>query len=239
MNDATPLSQALASSEPARSAASVTPAANLGADAYAIWKSIFESARPSEPEAGREPGSRGELPADRGSPDGYRNSDANRREAATAPKSSSMFAQVEESISANASGGPSLLERSGSGLRGTRAQFATGVVSPRMFTLAHAEPRTPAAQDRDRVFAATAAAEAVPASAESVRVFVRVNAVAVVVRNSELPDEDALQCAFEAARELTGERAALRVLTLNGRTLYRHSELTTGGKPSSVLVFAC
>ncbi len=62
------------------------------------------------------------------------------------------------------------------------------------------------------------------AVAESVNVFVSGTVVAVVVRNANLSDEGALQCAFETARELTGESAALEQLTLNGRTVYHRGE---------------
>src|SRR5581483_7561244 len=57
--------------------------------------------------------------------------------------------------------------------------------------------------------------------AESVRVFVQGPAVAIVVRDATISDQDAVSCAFETARELTGLRSSLQQLTLNGRTLYQ------------------
>jgi hypothetical protein len=73
---------------------------------------------------------------------------------------------------------------------------------------------------------------------EAVNVFVRPRAVAIAVRNATLTDDEALRCAFETASALAGERAALRELTLNGRTVYRQSSLPDSAA-SPTLVFAC
>ena len=77
-----------------------------------------------------------------------------------------------------------------------------------------------------------------PASLESVSVFIRSDAVDVVVRDADVSDQDALSCAFETARELTGQRTALRRLTVNGRTLYRHEGDDTR-RSASTFMFAC
>jgi hypothetical protein len=78
-------------------------------------------------------------------------------------------------------------------------------------------------------------------SDESAHVFVRGAAVAIVVRNPALSDQDAINSAFETAHELTGQRSALLRLTLNGRTLYEQADEVgeRGATPASALVFAC
>ena len=85
---------------------------------------------------------------------------------------------------------------------------------------------------------------AVPAAAnppESVSVYVRDSLVAIVVRDASLTDQNAMQCAFATAQALTGQRAALQRLTLNGKILYQQppdlSASPAGAAP--VLTFAC
>ena len=88
--------------------------------------------------------------------------------------------------------------------------------------------------------ASIGAAYSVPA--ESARVFVHGAAVTVVVRNSTLSDQDAINTAFETARELTGQRSALSHLTLNGRTLYQQADAAAqerGATSGPNFVFAC
>lgn len=78
-------------------------------------------------------------------------------------------------------------------------------------------------------------------SADSVNVFVRGADVAIVVRDAGISEQQALHCAFETARKLTGQRAALQQLVLNGRTLYQQpgdSRMHDSARSSS-LVFAC
>jgi hypothetical protein len=73
-------------------------------------------------------------------------------------------------------------------------------------------------------------------AAEWINVFVHGAAVAVVVRNTSLSAKDALHCAFETARELTGQRGALQELTLNGKTIYRQP--ANAGRERAAM-FAC
>ena len=79
------------------------------------------------------------------------------------------------------------------------------------------------------------------ASADSINVCLQGAAVAIAVRDASLTEEDALHCAFETARTLTGRSAGLQQLTLNGRILYHQASEPTpvASQPSSVLVFAC
>jgi hypothetical protein len=78
-------------------------------------------------------------------------------------------------------------------------------------------------------------------AADSVNVFVHGSAVAIVVRDPAISDHEAVQCAFETARKLTGQGTGLVQLTLNGRILYQQpiQSPTTGALPSAALVFAC
>lgn len=69
----------------------------------------------------------------------------------------------------------------------------------------------------ERVDAAASSA----ARAESVSVIVRGEQVGIVVRDARLEPHAALQAAFVVAQDLTGRRDALRLLMVNGRTLYR------------------
>jgi hypothetical protein len=92
--------------------------------------------------------------------------------------------------------------------------------------------RAPAARTTPRLLASTEVAD------EIVSVFVQRGTVAITVRNAALTDDEALRCAFETARTLAGEPAALRELTLNGRTVYLHSP-HQGSAAAPTLVFAC
>lgn len=55
----------------------------------------------------------------------------------------------------------------------------------------------------------------------SVSVVVREKEVGIVVRDAKLDPQAALQAAFVVAQDLTGRRDGLRLLMVNGRTLYR------------------
>jgi hypothetical protein len=78
-------------------------------------------------------------------------------------------------------------------------------------------------------------------AAESLHVFVQEGTVAIVVRDARISEQGALHCAFETARALTGQRAALRQLTLNGRALYQQPPpaSTDRALQAATLVFAC
>src|SRR6185503_2379547 len=79
-----------------------------------------------------------------------------------------------------------------------------------------------------------------PVAAESILVLLYGASLTIVVRDTTLSEQDALQGAFATASELTGQRAALNKLTLNGRTVYQHSEpLSVGSPVSAAWVLAC
>jgi hypothetical protein len=73
---------------------------------------------------------------------------------------------------------------------------------------------------------------------ERVSVFVDEGAIAIAVRDGVVSDGDALQAAFETARQVAGQGRALRQLTLNGRVLYRRPEAGHGPAPDPGS-FAC
>jgi hypothetical protein len=85
-------------------------------------------------------------------------------------------------------------------------------------------------------------AEALPVTAESVVVSIEGASVAIAVRDATLSDEHALRTGFEAARKLSGRSAALRQLTLNGRTIYQqHVDASSQGaeRLDAPLLFGC
>jgi hypothetical protein len=76
-----------------------------------------------------------------------------------------------------------------------------------------------------------------PAS-DSINVFVHGEAVSIVVRDPALSQQQAIETAFAAARDLTGRADTLRLLTLNGRTLYRQTSVVGMQLPSCPATFA-
>ena len=88
----------------------------------------------------------------------------------------------------------------------------------------------------------SSAATAQAGSADSVSVFLQGSAVAIVVRDAAMSEQDAVRRGFETARVLTGQSAALAHITLNGRTVYQqHGEMNESGprRAGCVLMFAC
>ena len=76
--------------------------------------------------------------------------------------------------------------------------------------------------------------------AESVTVTVKGAEVAIVVRAEELAEQEVVRCAFETARQLTGQSSTLRQLVLNGRTLYQQRNGSNmQDRRTSTLAFAC
>lgn len=116
-----------------------------------------------------------------------------------------------------------------------------------MLDLLHAsQPAAPAADFGSHAVLQTLAVQsagkaATGASTDSINVCLQGTAVAIAVRDASLSEQDALHCAFETARTLTGRSAGLQQLTLNGRILYHQASepVPTASQPSSVLVFAC
>jgi hypothetical protein len=77
---------------------------------------------------------------------------------------------------------------------------------------------------------------------ESVTVTVEGEKVAIVVRDTDLTDREALHCGFETARRITGQRQGLHSLVLNGRIVYEQSDLSmmsTGSHLHARLRFVC
>lgn len=77
-------------------------------------------------------------------------------------------------------------------------------------------------------------------AADSVRVYVDGAAVAIVVRDAALSQQDAVRYAFDTAQQLTGQRSSLSRLTVNGRTLYHAATSEShAAASSSTRFFAC
>lgn len=72
---------------------------------------------------------------------------------------------------------------------------------------------------------------------DSVSVFLHGATVSIVVRDGTISARQAVDCAFETARQLTGQRGTLLRLTLNGQTLYRQPCAESRAQPA--LLFAC
>jgi hypothetical protein len=76
---------------------------------------------------------------------------------------------------------------------------------------------------------------------ESVTVLVQGANVDIVVRDAAISEQEAVHCAFETVQRLTGQRAGLHELTLNGRIVYqrRGDSAEHAATAQSSLVFAC
>ncbi|MEO8152134.1 MAG: hypothetical protein ABI605_03615 [Rhizobacter sp.] len=108
----------------------------------------------------------------------------------------------------------------------------TGAVSVNSDTA----PESPVERGRaDAVqFAATQVHDA---AGDSVSVHVQGTAVSIVVRDAALSEQEALRLGFETARRLTGQRASLAQLTLNGHVAYQQPGASD--EVGSALVFIC
>jgi len=105
---------------------------------------------------------------------------------------------------------------------------------------------TDAASSADRTVASTGrpvdAERAAPTSwpPESVQVRCHDGAVDVIVRDAGLAPADAIRCSLETAYALRGERAALRRVSLNGRTVFERAAASSAERDAAGrLCFAC
>jgi hypothetical protein len=216
---------------------------SLGREFYAAWKAVFEHSRASEPGL-----------------DGAWRRDAGLDEACSEHASRAAVADVQSETSVGHDVLPSD-ERSGGVPNMTRvavlakpvaanrapANIATIAVAgqaPQLLRVAGAEKA--AAQAAAIRTAHEPAAAGQPVAIESVQVFIQGAAVAIVVRDTSLSADEAMRCAFQTARELTGRSDGLHQLTLNGRTLYQQQRsgatqepAPAAGQGASVLEFAC
>jgi hypothetical protein len=205
----------------AQSATRTTAAVTQAEDFSSAWKTIFERARPVETlvagatrtdssaqRPGREPAAEDAAPA-----------------TGRATPSRTVFAGIAPPGERRGAAGSQLALRGETTSSNVETAVAPAFASPRVPAIAGQRvPVTILAAPlfAGRLMQAPRAPIADPAP-ESVSVFVDGVAVGIVVRNMVLPEEHALRCAFETAQRLTGERAALQVLTLNGRTVYRRA----------------
>ena len=219
-------------------------------DVYAAWKAVFERSRAVESTRdgahtferdARQP--RGESPVRSHASDAQTGSSRN-----DAPGSNDDL-RTEASRSSRAGVSSQTIARSVSGSNMQSAPWS-GSSSARLLQPNASNGKSVAAESGSaRVAPEPAGAlpgSPQPAPAEWVQVFVRGTAVAIVVRDTSLSADEAMQCAFQTARELTGRSDALRHLTLNGRTIYqqRHASdsqvaAQAATQSASVLEFAC
>jgi hypothetical protein len=208
---------------------------NDGEDLYASWYAIFAGTQPTE-SLSEHPS----LPMSDARADGEADVDRNQDRSSPAPLRS-PFASGTLQPSA-ATRGTAL------SMRESYAKFAE---TPPSGELSVASTQTSAAVVPTKSITSIAESSAVArqatgchvlesetkASADSVAVFVRGQQVAVVVRDPGITEAVAMQCAFAAARELTGSNSGLRQLTVNGRLLYRQAASTASSTPASM--FSC
>jgi hypothetical protein len=213
---------------------------------YAIWQEIFERAHA----AGS--GDRGAAPAAHDSSSERLSTEPSQQQREQSQRSVDAAAELSpaptSSLAVAAAGSP---HRSVSGTRlepGASESVAAATLNGSQVPAKgqipiNDAPRAPAhhaALQASKPSTQLSLAESTAVSAESVLVFVRGALVTIVVRDATIAEEDALQGAFETARELTGQRAALQQLTLNGRTLYQQGETSASTAPASAAwVFAC
>lgn len=220
------------------------------ADLYAAWQEVFDNARPVE------------IQPDTSSAD-QRHADAG-HEAAEPTDPFAAHQRVNfASLSADGSKaeGVAPISQSPATSLAMPAVVASGVSTSRIERAANADgaapsPRvtTPAAFRTGTAFDTESASfdagrsaarpqdvaqHAAPAS-EFVSVFQHGAGVTVVVRDSTLSETEAMRCAFEAARELTGKRSSLQQVTVNGRVLYEQQSPAPDAAPgSATFAFAC
>jgi hypothetical protein len=211
--------------------------AEPSADLHAAWEVVFENARAVNHSAGtaldngarqaREdraakqvgPGTASSGPQPVGLGQGAITTATTTSSRVALPRS---VLPQDDQISAQHTGKPLMVARLQEELRADRAAPVRNGAAP-----APAQPRL--------VLEPLAS---VPPSSEIVNL--QAESVSIVLRDAKLSEPEALRCAFEAAHQITGRRSALRLLMLNGRTLYCPPELPTTPSPTiTTLVFAC
>lgn len=233
------------------SASQVPLDAHHAEDLYAVWKQIFAQERAVEPPASPRGGN------DRGEGGAAASASADVVFATPAFATSEGGGGVSQGSSPQRSTDPSmevaLMQRglavsavldTGAGTPGAEAAAVVNATSQGTQSADSVPVERPAPESVGEAALPAASAQpssAEPLAAESVRVFLQGPAVAIVVRDATISDQDAVYCAFETARRLTGLRSSLRQLTLNGRTLYQR-QIDSGMRaapPRGALVFAC
>ncbi len=231
MNSALPLTDAAGAGSPTRAA---ERAEQHDADLYARWSAIFEHARPADSARGAAPA----LPGTDSQPDAGAPRSVARSPWQDGAVRGAAAHTVRVAVPGAATG--TNAPHAASSMADTRRAPGAPMPAP---PFAPAEARasrcappggTPA---RARAGTALPGAAVTQEGAESLHVSIRDAAVTIVAR-ADLPERDAVHCAFEAARHLAGTRAALRRLTFNGRVLYERPD-ERAAAPSGPLVFAC
>ncbi len=206
-----------------------------GDELYALWKNVFDRSHAVQRSA--QP-IRAGTAAER---------DASRLAAAALPAVpgavASSSAAVEAAPHTQAGGladaarlAPQALLVPASSERGHDAAAATALPTAAVWVNREVAPESP--NERGRVDAVQIAAPpAHDAAGDSVSVHVQGTAVSIVVRDAALSEQEALRLGFETARRLTGQRASLAQLTLNGHVAYQQPG--PSDEIGSALVFTC
>jgi hypothetical protein len=219
--------------------------AHQAEDLYAVWNQIFSQERaveaPAAPRGGNDSGEGG----------GAASACAVQRASAMAHDGGAASQGSSPERSADPSMGVAPVQQGladSAGLEGTPGAEAATVVNATSQSALPADsfplegPAPQSTGEAALLAARVQPSSAEPLAAESVRVFVQGPAVAIVVRDATISDQDAVYCAFETARELTGLRSSLQQLTLNGRTLYQrhiHSDMREVPPCGAPVFFAC
>jgi hypothetical protein len=211
-------------------------------DLYRAWKSVFERAQAVHPaDAGKTSSAAGRVQAELAQ--GVRGS------VVQPPASRLDPAPVQEPVSASSTSIASLKSRAVGESVATAADessHANPEVSAVAITAAATSKARSVAhdvQDSQPVarLASVASFNSAPVSAESVTVLMHGTNVDIVVRDATISEQEAVHCAFETVRRLTGQRAGLHELTLNGRIVYqrRSDSAERVATAQSFLVFVC
>lgn len=206
-----------------------------GDDLYALWKNVFDRAQ-----AVRYGDGSAAAPAEvdgRGGDASVALHGATGPAAEPSPSMSRGQPPVAERVDAGVA--PALRALT---LRGSFHASAAPLVAVAPADIAPKRPDQPARPIQPaRAAAFDGEAEQAPAP-ESVSVFVQGMAVSIVVRDAVLSEHEALRSGFETARRLTGQRASLAQLTLNGRVAYQKQGVpdpVVAGHAGPSLVFSC
>lgn len=214
-------------------------AARVGPGTLALdemWQQVFEQARVVPAEAAR-PG----LPVDAEAPQSWLAAPVASGPALPEPRRLQAAALPRDDLPAAAARGASVAPQAPAAAagRGPAAAFMAlrpPGAAPRVYAQAEAAIETaPAAAPPG-----LAAYQLQAASDESVQVLQGEHGIEIIVRNARLASQAALGCAFETAYSLTGSRASLRKLILNGATVFEAGTAATATLPQRrQLVFSC
>ena len=211
-------------------------------DLYRAWKSVFERAQAVHPaDAGKTSSAAGRVQAEL--TQGVHGSVVH------PPASRMDSAPIQEPVSASSTSIALLKSRAGESVTAVTDESphaADPEVSAGAITAAATSKARGIADDVQNSqpvarLAPIASFNSPSFGAESVTVAMHGTNVDIVVRDATISEQEAVHCAFETVRRLTGQRAGLHELTLNGRIVYqrRSDSAERVATAQSFLVFAC